>query len=285
MFYFTDAELDEMVKENLRVYDATTTFLRIENKPAKLQISALGQTVICFTEEVMRIFNKLGIQTTLFTPSGELIERGVKFFEAEGRAGSINAVALSVSKLIAFASGIASRTRTITDLAYQINKDITVTASNNYPPMTGKITAKAVHYGGGALFGHFQPDQVRVNNYHLEFIGGNDNFKDRASRRSRYINGRLLTMEASDFQEASYAASSGADIIQLNNFPVSEIKRVEDEITAMESTAKIAALNYITPDNISEYALSGADILISTWINKGSPSDFMLNIVPAFEVY
>jgi molybdenum transport protein len=285
MFYFTDAELDEMVKENLRVYDATTTFLRIENKPAKLQISALGQTVICFTEEVMRILNKLGIQTTLFTPSGEIIERGVKFFEAEGRAGSINAVASSVSKLIAFASGIASRTRSLTDLAYQLNKDITITAASNYPPLTGKITAKALHYGGGALFGHFQPDQLHVNNYHLEFIGGNDNFKDRTERRSRYLNGRLMTMEVSDLKEAIYAASSGADIIQMNNFPVSEIKRVEDELAGMDSKAKLAALNYITPDNIGEYTFSGADILITTWINKGYPSEFMVNVVPAFEVY
>ena len=284
MFYFTDAELDEIIRENLRVYDATTSFLRIENKPAKFQLSALGQTVICCTEEVMKIFSKFGIQTTLFTPSGETIERGVKFFEAEGLAGAINAVAISVTKLIAFASGIASRTRTLTDLAYQIDKGISVTASNNFAPLTGKITAKALQYGGGVLYGNFYPDQVHVNDYHMNFIGGNDLFKDRISLRRRYLKGKILTAEVTGFENAVKAAASGVDIVQLDNFPLKEIIHVRKEMTKAGSPAKLAACNYITPDNINGYASSGADILISTWINKGHPSELMLNIVPAFEV-
>jgi molybdenum transport protein len=285
MFYFTDAELDEIVKENLRVYDATTAFLRIENKAAKFQISALGQTVVCCTEEVMRILNKLGIQTTLFTPSGELIERGVKFFEAEGLAGSINAVAGSVTKLIAFASGVASRTRTLTELAYQLNAGITVTAANNFAPLTCKITSKAVHYGGGALYGNFQPDQISVNDYHMSFTGGIDSLKDRIAARKRFLNGKVLTAEVSGFREAMIAASAGVDIVQLDNFPVREIIHVKKEMLKTGSSSKLAISNFITPDNISEYASSGADILITTWINKGYPSELKMNIVPAFDIY
>jgi len=285
MFYFTDAELDEIIKEHLRLYDATTSFLRIENKPAKIQLSALGQTVICCTEEAMKIFNRFGIHTTLFTPSGEMIERGVKFFEAEGLAGAVNAVATAVTKLIAFASGVASRTRTLTEIAYQLNKDITVTASDNFPPLSGKITAKAIHYGGGALYGYFCPDQVHVNDYHLSFIGGRDNFKERVAVRARNLKGKILTAECAGFEDAITAAVSGAEIVQLDNFPVKEIVHVKKEMNKIGSTAKLAICNFISPDNINGFVSTGADILISTWINKGHPSDIRMTIVPASEVY
>ena len=92
MIYFTDKEIDDLLIEDVPYFDLTTSILRLENKPAKIQFFTGEDTVLCCTEEVMKIFNKVGIQTTLFTPSGEFIEKGIKFYEGEGLSKNIQAV-------------------------------------------------------------------------------------------------------------------------------------------------------------------------------------------------
>ena len=78
MIYFTDKEIDELLSEDIPYFDLTTSILKLENKPAKIQIFTREDTVVCCTEEVLKIFSKLNIQATLFTPSGEYIEKDVK---------------------------------------------------------------------------------------------------------------------------------------------------------------------------------------------------------------
>src|SRR4030043_1152375 len=92
MLYFTDKELDDLLMEDVPYSDITTSFLRLENKPAKIQIATRESTVVCCTEEVIKIFNKTGIRPTLFTPSGEHLEKDVKFLEGEGLARNLHAV-------------------------------------------------------------------------------------------------------------------------------------------------------------------------------------------------
>ena len=58
MIYFTDREIDELIAEDIPYFDLTTSILKLENKPAKIQISTVDNTVVCCTEEVLKIFSR-----------------------------------------------------------------------------------------------------------------------------------------------------------------------------------------------------------------------------------
>jgi molybdenum transport protein len=285
MTYFTDKEIDDLLIEDIPYFDLTTSLLRLENKPAKIQFFTREDTVLCCTEEVMKIFNKIGIQTTLFTPSGEFIEKGIKFFEGEGLTKNVQAVMLACENLLGFASGIATRTRLLIDKAREINPAVIVATTRKTIPYTKKIAIKAVTAGGAAFHRLGLSESILVFDNHYSFLGGLGNLEKRIKEQKNHISGKIITIEVKNAADALLIANAGIDIIQLDRLDYKEIKVLKKEINALNPAIKIAVTGNITFDNIEEYTNTGADILVTSWPYFGEPSDFMVTIAPIFDIY
>jgi molybdenum transport protein len=285
MTYFTDKEIDDLLIEDIPYFDLTTSLLRLENKPAKIQFFTREDTVLCCTEEVMKIFNKIGIQTTLFTPSGEFIEKGIKFFEGEGLTKNVQAVMLACENLLGFASGIATRTRLLIDKAREINPAVIVATTRKTIPYTKKIAIKAVTAGGAAIHRLGLSELILVFDNHYNFLGGLGNLEKRIKEQKNLISGKIITVEVKNASDARLIANAGIDIIQLDRLDYKEIKMLKKEINALNPVIKIVVTGNITFDNIEEYAKTGADILVTSWPYFGEPSDFMVTVAPIFDVY
>ena len=285
MIYFTDKEIDDLLIEDVPYFDLTTSILKLENKPAKIQFFTREDTVLCCTEEVMTIFNKIGIQTTLFTPSGEFIEKGIKFFEGEGLAKNIQAVMRACENLMGFASGIATRTRLLVDRAREIHPAVIVATTRKIIPYTKKIAIKAVSAGGAAIHRLGLSESILIFDNHYSFLGGLENLEKRIKEQKNLISGKIITVEVKNAADAKLIAGSGIDIIQLDRMDTPAIKTLKKEIHDLNPAVKLAITGKITPDNIEEYASTGADILITSWPYFGEPSDFMVTVAPIFDVY
>lgn len=179
MIYFTDQEIDQLLMEDVQYFDLTTSLLRLENKVAKIQISTRESTVVCGTEEVMKIFIRTGIQTTLFTPSGEHLGKEVKFLEGEGLSGNLFAISRTVENLLRYASGIATRTRLLLEKAHEVNKDISIVTTRKTIPGTRKIAIKAVKAGGATIHRLGLSESILVYKNHYAFLGGPEHLAKR----------------------------------------------------------------------------------------------------------
>lgn len=289
MFYFTDSELDIMVMEHLGNFDVTTSWLRLENKMARIQIATSGSTVVCCTEEVMKIFAKFGLKTTLFTPSGEMLEHNIKFFEAEGLSRYIHAVLPAVQYLLEFASGIATRTRQLTEMLTEMTAEtginVMLTASSFTIPNTKKILNKALRSSGASIHTNELSDTVMITRNHLGFIGGIGNLEERLKRSKNPVTNKKIMVEVTEKEEAFRVATMDIDILQLRDFSVKDIRSVKKEVDKQKSGVKIAATGEISTSNIREYAQSGADILVSSWLVSGSPSVMQVTVNPIFDEF
>lgn len=289
MFYFTDSELDAMIMEHLGHFDVTTSLLRLENKMARIQFATLGSTVVCCTEEVMKIFSKFGIQTKLFTPSGEMLETGVKFFEGEGLSRNIQAVLPAIQYLLEYASGIATRTRMLTEILtgenLEAGTNVVLTASSFTVPNTKKILNKALRASGASIHTNELSDTVMITQNHLSFIGGIGNLEERLKRSGNPLTNKKIMVEVTGREEAIQAASMNIDILQLKDFPVKDIRAVKKEIGKLGSNVELAVTGEISDGNIHEYARSGADILVSTWLASGSPAPLQVSVSPIYDEF
>jgi molybdenum transport protein len=285
MLYFTENEIDDLLIEDVPYFDLTTSLLRLENKPAKIQLSTREYTVVCCTEEAMKIFTKSGIQTTLFTPSGEQLEKGVKFLEGEGLAKNIHAISRTIENLMGFASGIATRTRQLVDKSHGVNPDIIVATTRKVIPFTKRITTKAVKAGGAAIHRLGLSESILIFENHYSFLGGLDNLEKRIKEQKSLIGGKTITVEVKKPEDALRIANSGIGIIQLDKFLPAEITNLRKEIDKINPDIMLAATGNITLDNAEDYALSGANILITSWPYYGKPADLTVNIVPILDLY
>lgn len=283
MIYFTDSEIDALITEDIPFHDLTTGLLKLGSQPAKIQFSTRHDTVVCCTEEVLKIFSKFNIQPTLITQSGEHLEKGVKFLEAEGLAKHIHMVWRSSSNLLEYASGIATRTHLLVEKVQQINPDIEVATTRKTIPYTRKIATKAVHAGGGAIHRLGLSESILIFDNHYKFIGGLDGLITKLGSLRKKQSGKTIMVEVKSSTDAHLVINADFDILQFDKLVPEEVKKLIPELKKKNPKIKYAISGGLREDNITEYAECGADILVTSWPYFAHPADFNINIEPIYD--
>ncbi len=264
MIYFTDEELDRLIIEDVPYFDMTTRLTRFGSQLAKIQFYTKDSTVICGTEEVMRLFSKLNISPTLVTLSGEFLEKHVKFLEAEGLAKHLHTIWRTSSNLLEYASGIATRTKLMVDAAKKINPDIIVSGTRKTIPYTRKMATKAILVGGGNINRLSLSENILFFKNHYKFLGGLNGLLRKYEQIKKSAAGRAITIEVDNSTDAIALSEISVDIIQLDSMHPHEIRGLVSQIKQANSSIRIAATGGINIKNIVEYASTGVDIIVTT---------------------
>lgn len=280
MIFFSDEELDKLIAEDVPYYDMTTRLAKFGSRLAKIQFYTTNPTVICGTEEVIRLFDKLNITPTLMTLSGENIDKNIKFLEAEGLARHLHTLWRISANMLEFASGIATRTHKLVEIAKKINPDITVTATRKTIPYTRKIAAKAVLVGGGNLNRLSLSENILLFKNHYNFFGGLKGLIDKIDDLKKEAGGKPIAVEAKTADDALTISTVPVDIIQVDNLPADELKTLIEQIKTNNPTVKISAAGGINLDNIEDYAKTGVDIIVTSFPNHCKPALFRVEIEP-----
>ncbi len=280
MIYFTDSEIESLLTEDVPYYDLTTSILKLENKPAKIQYATREDTVVCCTEEVLKMFSKLSVHPTLFTPSGEFIQKGVKFLEGEGLSKNIHLIWRASENLLGFASGISTRTRQLVSDATEVNPDIVILTTRKIIPYTKKIAVKAVQAGGASIHRLGLSESILVFRNHYSFFGNLDTLEKRLKDQKKSIGGKAIMVEVKNREDALKITQAGIHIIQLDWFDAKDIAPLKRELLNINPNLKVAVSGGITIENIKEYAVSGADIIVTSWPYYAKPADIGITISP-----
>jgi molybdenum transport protein len=285
MIYFTEAEIDQLIQEDLPYFDITCQTIKIGSKIARISFTTTHNTVICGMEEVLQIFEKFNITPTLISFSGEQIESGIKFLEGEGLATSLHAVCRTATNIMEFCSGMATRTKTLVSLANEVTPCIPIHISTKSIPFTKKLTIKAISVGGGYLQNLGLSDMILIGDNHIKFLGGIENLVRKIPDIKKRAAGKSIQIKVTTIPDAITLSKTAIDTLQIDQIAPNELKKLVSEIKKINPTLKIAASGEINETNIGEFASTGADILISSYPYYGRPSEFDVNIEPVFELY
>lgn len=280
MIFFSDEELDRLIAEDVPYYDMTTRIAKFGSRIARMQFYTTDPTVICCTEEVLRLFSKLNITPTLITLSGEYIEKDIKFLEAEGLAKHFHTLWRVSSNLLEFASGIATRTRQMIEAARKINPDIIITSTRKTIPFTRKIAAKAVLAGGGNLNRLSLSENILLFKNHYNFLGGLNGVMSRFEDIKSESAGKPIAVQVDCAEDALAISEIPIDAIQIDNLDPVELKPLVEQIKEQNPNVRIAAGGGIRLENVEEYAATGIDIIVTSFPNHCKPASFKIEILP-----
>ena len=283
MIYFTDEELDRLIIEDVPYFDMTTRLTRFGSQLGKIQFYTKAPTVICGTEEVMRLFSKLNITPTLVTLSGESLDENVKFLEAEGLAKHLHTIWRISANLLEYASGIATRTKKMVEIAKGENPDILLTGTRKTIPYTRKIVAKAILIGGGNINRLSLSENILFFKNHYKFFGGLNGLLRKFDQIKKDAAGKLITIETNNAADALALSEIPVDVIQLESMPPEEVKSLNEQIKQNNPSIRVAAGGGINIDNVKEYASTGVDIIVTSFPSGCKPADFRVDIEPVLE--
>jgi len=278
--YFSDAELDSWIEEDVPYGDLTTQLLGFGDSPGTISYAARYETVACATEEAARMFAKLGLRATKAVPTGTVVPAGEVFFAGEGSADAIHCAWKSCGRVLEGACGVATRTRRFVEAARSGNPSVVVATTRKSFPGTKKLVSKAVLAGGAVFHRLGLSETVLVFDEHIRFLGGLDAFLARLPALKAGMPEKKIVAEAHDAPTAEAMILAGVDVVQCDKFSPAALREAADAARKANSGSSIAAAGNVTLDNVAEIAATGVAFVVTSALFSGKPSDIGVTISP-----
>lgn len=281
MIILNDYELEAFLTEDVPYGDLTTQSLGINTQRARITFASRERPlVVSCTEEAVRLCGLYGLEIDGFVKSGTLVPSQSVFLEAHGEAAAIHRIWKSVQNLIDYASGISTYTREAVLLAHSINPDIVVATTRKTTPFTKKIAIKAVESGGGVAHRLGLSESILIFDYHRVFFPSDEAFAEALNKTKKSNPEKKIVMEANNFDEALEFARLGADILQLEKFPLSKLSDAVQILRTDYPHLTLIATGGISAKNIAEYAGTGVDMIVTSSPYSAQPADIKVRIEP-----
>jgi putative molybdenum utilization protein ModD len=271
--YISDETIDRFIKEDVPYIDLTTLVLGIGGQKGKIQFFSRDDAVLCGTEEVVRIFNKLNINVTRTYASGSLIKKNEVFLEGEGNAESLHMAWKISQNIIDYSSGIATKTKKLVDKVNKINPYISVITTRKNIPGTKELAIKAVISGGGFPHRLGLSETILIFKQHLNFLGGINELTEILRRVKSKACEKKVIVEVEDLEDAVILCKSGVDGLQFDKIPCDVLKRNVDILRNINPSMVILAAGGINENNVEDYAKTGVDSIVTTSVYYAKPID------------
>lgn len=283
MHTILDDTLDRWIRETAPAGDLTCLTLGLTQQAGSATFTAREETVICGSEEVARVFEKCGARARIHKASGQKALPGDVLVTANGPVGALH-IAWKVSiNVLEYASGIASRTARLIAAASRGSDKVRIAATCKTFPGTRELSAKAVLAGGGMLHRLGLSETILVFDHHAAFFPSFDelvravpDWKFRACERK-------VIVEAATLAQAEALVDAGVDGIQFDKLSASELTNCVQRLRSLRPSLLIIAAGGVNENNAAELAATGVDVLATSAVYFGKPSDIAASILPRSE--
>ena len=250
--------------------DVTTEAILEKNNPKRASLKAEESGVIGGIEEVSWFLRKHRLEVKACTKDGQETLKGETILEVKGGQKDILATERIGLNVLQRMSGIATETRRLTELLKGYNTRVAATRKT---PLR-YLDKKAVFLGGGLTHRFGLWDSILIKDNHLEALkskGIKDYIEEAIAKASKFASKiGFIEIETTSREEAITAARKFKSlklkkpcIVMLDNMRPAEIEEVTETLREgnLYDSVLLEASGAITPENITEYAITGIDVV------------------------
>lgn len=277
MIFFTTQEIESWINEDAPLLDLTSHLLGIGAQPASLAVRTRHPVCVASTEEAARLFELLGASVSLMVPSGTRLPAGETLLAVRGRADALHRGWKVAMNLLEHLCGIATRTAEMVDKVRAVSP-IPILVTRKHLPGTKKPLIKAILAGGAQPHRLGLCETILVFENHLRLLGGREQLPQLLARMKDAACEKKIIVECDNLEEAWQAIDAGADGLQFDKVAVEPLTRWCHEISARHPSVACLAAGGLRPDNIQDYARSGAHGLVLSSVYHAPPADLEVRI-------
>ena len=271
----TERTVEEALKEDIGVMgDITSNLILDDSNRSEFEIKSRQKGVISglyLAETAFRLIDKK-ISFEKFKEEGDEVEVEDILVRIRGNSISILTAERTALNFLSHMSGIASATSLMAKKIKNTNTKIMCTRKTT--PNLRVFEKFAVLSGGGKnhRFGLF--DGILIKDNHIALSGSiKEAIKKAKNSSDKSIKVEVEVDNIDQFQEA---LENNPDIILLDNFSTSELKKA---VEINNDKVLLEASGSVNIENVLDIALTGVDFISSGWLTHSSPSlDFGLDL-------
>jgi len=253
-------KLKQILADDVGHGDITVAAVIPPNLVAKAEVIAKENGVVAGVEEALILAEHLGLKAKAKVIDGEIIQNKQVILQLAGNAQTILSVERTMLNLLSRMSGIATKTKTLTDKVQKANNEIRIAATRKSAPGLLYFDKKAVAVGGGDPHRLHLDDLILIKENHLAIVGSVKEAIKKAKTNASFS--KKIEVEVTNLEDALKAAESGADIVMLDNFSAREAGAASEALRKAGFSKLIVEVSGgITEENLVEYAEAKIDII------------------------
>ncbi len=267
-------ELSRFLAEDLGKGDITSDLL--PRKKINAYIISKQDCTLAGISYVKDIFVSKGCKIRLLKKDGVKVKTNQKVCEITGSVQAILACERTALNLLSRMSGIATKTKKLIKKIQTVNSRIKLYSTRKTAPGLRFFDKEAVKIGGGQKHRMSLDEMIMIKDNHLAVVGSLSRLILKA--RKKY---KKIEVEVENLEDALLAASTGADIIMLDNFSPKQIIKTVNQLkkSNLRHHIKLEASGGINEKNIVSFAKTGIDMIsVGEITNSVSGIDFSLEV-------
>ena len=270
------SQIGLFLREDLGRGDITTQSIIARNTRARARFVAGQKMIIAGLEAAEEVFLTLDAQQQLeaFAADGEQVEAGKVIARMVGFADVLISAERVALNLLQRLSGIATLTNQFVTAVEGTGAQIVDSRATT--PGLRLLERYAVELGGGYNGRFGLDDGVVVTSNHISIVGGVAAAVKSAKEKLGYLH--RVGVEVGNENELKDAIAAGADVVILAGLSVEEVARLAD---VAKGSAIIEYTGQITPENVREFAVAGAQLIrIEALTNAAPAMQISFNVQP-----
>ncbi|MTI82164.1 MAG: carboxylating nicotinate-nucleotide diphosphorylase [Firmicutes bacterium] len=251
-----DDIINSCLNEDIGTGDITTNSLVPPDSVSKAFIHCKCNGVIAGLQVAEKVFAKLdpAVKFEYKIEDGQEVEPRTVLAEVEGSARAVLTGERLALNFLQRMSGIATKTKEITELISMYPVKITDTRKTT--PGIRMLEKYAVRVGGGYNHRFGLYDAILIKDNHIKMAGSITQAVNLARRTNPHT--VKIEVEVQDLDGVQEALAANADIIMLDNMEPSLMREAVDVI---QGKALVEASGGISQDSVVAVAKSGVDLI------------------------
>ena len=255
-----EEKLKRILVEDIGQGDITASSVIPPNLIVKADVIAKEEGIAAGIEEATFLAEDLGLVVNPKVCDGEEIRNKQVLMQISGDAQTILSVERTMLNLLSRMSGIATKTRMLTEKLKKANVKAKIAATRKSAPGLLYFDKKAVIIGNGDPHRLHLDDLILIKDNHIAIVGSVEEAVKRARVKASFT--KKIEVEVTTVENALKAVKVGADIIMLDNFSPKQAKTAGEAIKkAGFGNVLLEVSGGITAENLLEYVTAKVDIV------------------------
>ena len=271
-------QIEVLLNEDVPYGDLTTTAMGIADKPGFMAFATRSNVVVAGVEEAAAVLRRLGLEVDVCHRSGDVLLPKTLVLQARGPAGLLHCGWKVAQNLLEYCSGIATRTHDMVVKGRAVNPHLQIAATRKNFPGTKSLSAKAVLAGGGIIHRLGLSESFLLFDNHHNFFSSHAQLFAAVAAARRKLPEKKICVEVKNFEDAVQFAQAGAHVLQFDKNSPEELREWIPRIREKYPVIVIAAAGGVNADNIQNYARTGIDLVVTSWVYFGKPADIAVCI-------
>jgi nicotinate-nucleotide pyrophosphorylase (carboxylating) len=274
LIYSPKRELKRFLEEDVGNGDITSKLL--QKKKIVARIITREETIVAGTKFAKDILALKKCRTRIYKKDGKIAKANQTILEIIGNAGDILTCERTVLNLLSRMCGIATQTSSLKKQIKSTGSKSKIYATRKTAPGLRFFDKEAVKIGGGEKHRMNLNEMIMIKDNHLAVAKSIEDILGKAKKTRG-----MIEIEVETQKDAVLCARLGVDIIMLDNFSPTEIKKTIKKITELKLRNKVIleASGRINSKNIIKYAETNVDMIsVGSITNSVDGVDLSLEI-------